>query len=594
MTVRGGFAWRPASAGAAAYLAGAKLRVGEHVRIDKGLYPLTVVAAIGETRPWGRIYMRPRLVETTAAEAASARATAKATYELRLGDWRADAAQWRRTGGADVAYMKVFEQGRRILHQYCREAVGTGGFQGGSFSCVSMLGPNRYAAAYRAMFAEDVSPYADITHYAPRKVFAHVYGEDGSPLAQDINGTPGFRIDAYAEGWDAAGALLPALYPIAPRQWKPAVLWAWDRHVGAAGPGDAEKLLRRGHPAWTFVHYPLDTRAAHPRTCLPLAWEADDDGYYAFRNAWAGADDFLVQVYGKARFVGGVWRRRNAGTFRILGLGERWAHGPAFRLNHFRWMENVVVLPDDDINRDACGRVIYRKREADGSGVVTFDLGDVYASAATIVRKTRKGDVTVKAPLYERNGHVRRVSAFRSSGISGLRSVAVDYSGLSGAPCLVAVVDRIRGGGRKVWTWQLGGVQMYGGERRSIKPGQIDRGDLEHTKVEGNRFTITKGGAVLSATFAAPSPVKLAAETREIRGDVWFKSNKAAGKGLKMHSNGVFAEPAERDADGFFVVLTIQRGAAPEAVVDGTGLDATVRVGHRKITFDGEKIVLGE
>jgi hypothetical protein len=192
-------------------------------------------------------------------------------------------------------------------------------------------------------------------------------------------------------------------------------------------------------------------------------------------------------------------------------------------------------------------------------------------------------------PLYERCGHVRRASAFKDSGITGMRSLAVDYSGLSGSPCLIAIVDRIRGGGRKVWTWQLGGIQMYGGERRNLKPRQIERGDLPYTTVDGPSFAIRKASANLKASFVAPAAVKLAAETRQIKGDVWFKSDKPAGKGISMHCNGVFAE----GGDDFFVIVTVQRGDPPQVSVGGGGLDAEVTIGERTVRFDGQKIILG-
>ena len=209
-----------------------------------------------------------------------------------------------------------------------------------------------------------------------------------------------------------------------------------------------------------------------------------------------------------------------------------------------------------------------------------------------------RADATRRFP-GRRCGNIRRPSAFRDTGIKGLRSIAVDYSGRCGAPCLLAIVDFIRGGKRKVWTWQLGGIQMYGGERRSVKPGRLDRGDLDSTKVAGSTFTVTKPDATLRGTFVAPARLSLKAETRVISGDVWFKSNKQASKGIKMHCNGVFAESPDPKAEGFFVVVTMGRGPPPAVKVEGSGLQAKATVGtggasRRTIRFDGEKIVLGE
>jgi hypothetical protein len=571
---------------AVVYLAGVRLEPGEFAHLQKGPYPMLVVAPIGETRPWGRIFMRPRLVEATAAEAKAAIATRRAAYDDQVKDWQFDMTQWRRLDGADVRHMKVFELGRELMYLYYREGVGTGGFQNGNYSALPMEGPNKYATAYRCVFGEDVSPYGDVTHYAPRKMFAHVYRPGGKPLAQDINGTPGFRVQEYAEGRDVSGGYFAALFPIIPDRWKPAALWAWHYHLGIDGKDGIAKVLARGNPAYAFVNYPLDMAPKHPAASMPLTWEAPDFGYYGFRSGWRGEDQFITQIFLKAHATGGVWQRANAGTFRVLGLGHAWNHGPAFRLNTFRWMENVVLLPDDDVNRRACGRLIHRKLGPDGSGVATVDMGDVYASARTTIRTSKGRQIVVKEGLYERYGNVRRDFAFKEPGIRGLRSIAVDYSGRSGAPCLLAVVDKVRGGGRKVWTWQLGGVQMYGGERGNVKPRRIDRGDLDRTRVAGNTFTIDKGDANLKGTFV--TPVKLEACARMMTGDVWFKRDKQAGKGIRMHCNGVFAE-----GESFFAVVTIQRGSPPPVRIEGTGLDATVTVGERTIRFDGTNLALG-
>ena len=50
-----------------------------------------------------------------------------------------------------------------------------------------------------------------------------------------------------------------------------------------------------------------------------------------------------------------------------------------------------------------------------------------------------------------------------------------------------------------------------------------------------------------------------------------------------MHATG---------GNDFFVVMTLQKGKAPEVKAEGAGLDAKVAVGEQKIAFDGEKIVL--
>lgn len=307
----------------------------------------------------------------------------------------------------------------------------------GSCATVGLL-PATYAAAYRNAFGTDVSPYPDITHYVPRRVIAGVYPDAGPALTQDINGPA-----------DTGGELFACNYPILPEAWKPAMLWAWNRHAGVSDPAEAAKILMGAtdsivHRA--FLNYPLDPATGKtvpepraPAGVLPLAWEAPDFGYYALRSGWKGKDDFLVQIYGKTA-AGHGYVLPNAGTFTILGLGQAWAQAlPALRLNNLRSFSNVVLMPEDDTNEGALGRVAYAKTEADGSGAITFDMGDVYAA-------TKKDAQGRGAALYEKYGRVRRASRFEDSGIQGKRAFAVDYSGKCGAPCLFVLVDAITGG----------------------------------------------------------------------------------------------------------------------------------------------------
>ncbi len=63
------------------------------------------------------------------------------------------------------------------------------------------------------------------------------------------------------------------------------------------------------------------------------------------------------------------------------------------------------------------------------------------------------------------------------------------------------------------------------------------------------------------------------------------------GKTLKRPIHGLFAED---EAGRFFVVLTFQKGPAPQIQVKGKGLGAVATVGRRTVRFDGKAIVFGE
>jgi hypothetical protein len=147
-----------------------------------------------------------------------------------------------------------------------------------------------------------------------------------------------------------------------------------------------------------------------------------------------------------------------------------------------------------------------------------------------------------------------------------MRSVAVDYSGESGAPLLMAIVDEISGGGEKVWQWQLP---------------KLDGGSA-NVRIEGRSFVIARGDATLTGTLVAPSNVKLRVANGEEATDPESQQKEKVNLNA-LHATG---------GDNFFVVMTLQRGEPPKVAVGGTGLKSKVTIGRQNISFDGEKIVL--
>ena len=552
-----------------AVLAGRTLGHGQIVRLGAGRYPLLVVwrSSSKGTAP-AFPPMGVRLDPATEDDVRAAEAALperRAAHERALLEWQREVAEWKRLDGCDVEYMRRFREGCLGVYLHYREGIGTGGFQAevGNYSSNASGPPLRFAAAYRTMFGEDLSPHADATHYLPRKMFGHVYRPDGKPLAQDINGTPGVGPENFA-----------AAFPVVPDAWRPAVLWAWRYHAGPDDTIAADPMLgRRGKlgrdPVRTFLHYPLEQAPQPPQGIMPLTWQAPDFGYYGFRDGWRGEDDFLAQVFLKAHPVFG-WNAPNGGTFRLIGLGHVWAHGPTAR-ERCRWAENVVMLPEDRINEGGCARLTHVEARADGSGVVAMDMSEIYAAE-------------VRGRTYEYYGGKRLHEMLKDSGIRGLRSVAVDYSGASGAPCLLVIADRITGGGSKVWVWQLGGAT--GGKGRRADPDA----HLPHTTVDRDPpgFTIRKpDGAVLRATFVAPVKAVVEAEARKV---TFYNSHSGD---MERTLPAAFARGADPKDGDFLVVVTVGRGVPPAVKVEGTGLGAAVTVGRQVVRFDGAKLTLG-
>jgi hypothetical protein len=299
-----------------------------------------------------------------------------------------------------------------------------------------------------------------------------------------------------------------------------------------------------------FVNYPVDIRERNPAEAITRFCEDNERGGYVFRNRWADRDDIVVTLFLNSNCPGGSWRTDESGDFRIAGFGEQWAiqgwgyaHGAGTRPKPRIYM-NVLQLSEPAAGRQAAAT--HAKGCEDGSGVVSMNLDEVYRLGAA-GRRTEPAD----------------------AGIRGMRSFAVDYSGLSGAPCLVAVVDKVSGtkGGN---FWQL-------------------CTELRHEVTTGpDSFTIrAPGGASLRGTVAAPKAARLQAGE--------FKTGHEANYNFHQGHFEVHFVRRNVDVHGgefFFVVMTLQRGTAPVVSAAGEDASTVVHVGERTIRFDGEKIVL--
>lgn len=590
--------------GAKVYINGVRVQEGDYFRLEPGLYPFMVKIGIGQTNSWGLIAMEPRLREVSKKEAEEGIEKAEKRYLRRMNFWKENHDQWKRYDGAEVSIIRLFERSRMLMRLHYTHGIGSGGTQGSAALPMGHEGPNKYATAYLNTIGRHVSGHDDVTHYLPFKMFSRVYQENGDDLMQEITGQPDLYIrNHYHETRDLTSDFFAVMFPLLPTEWQPTGLWFWNRNLGASGPEDFEKILHRPgrpyaygdydtHPLWVYVNYPMDMQPKPPEETMPLSWSAPQFGYYGFRNGW-NEDAFLVQFWGKS-FSAGTGEKNNAGTFRIAGLGQHWSQPGTFRYG-----ENVVLMPHAEFNRNALGKIIHAETHADGSGVVTLDMNEVYAGA--------KGEEM----LYENYGSLRRPETFKETGLSGFRSIGVDYSGQSGAPALIVIVDKINGVGevegadQALWTWQLESGWEKAGRADEVKEntraegviwrdkvieyrvGKIinsGRGDLDRddVSVEGQHFRIDgQNGAHLQGTFVTPSEVKMRFEER------WNEIMRYKRNVRRDFSKALFAE-----GDGeFFCVITIQEGEAPEVIVEGEGLDATIRIGDRTVRFDGIKVV---
>jgi hypothetical protein len=463
---------------------------------------------------------------------------ALADYEEQLKDWAFDVAEWKRLGGADVNFLRTFEQGRRMMYLFCREACGTGGYlaESGHYFNDGIDGPDRY-----------VTSFFDIEAYIPRIIFSTVYFANGSSRHLGINSSAG-----------ANGARIAALFPVIPDRLKPVVLWHWNRETGGSVERPDPARIAKENPVYSLLYYPLDMKPEEPKTAMPLAWEVPSWGYYAFRNGWEGGEDILFEFLGRTKGNHG-WGGPDGGAFRLQGLGHVWASGNTGREVR-RWVESVVNLTENpELPFGSRGRIVHSRAEKDGSGAVSYDY------TASCYARDQKD-----APWEERYGGIIHPGTAEPI-CRALRAVAIDFSGMSGAKALFAMVDRIEGGKEKEWLWQVP--------------------DLNACKADEKGFTITNGDASLRVTFIAPArpKVEVVKEARQTT----KSAGHGAGSAISIDIRAVIAQSMDDPSDGrFFVVATLQRGAAPSARAEGSGLDARVTVGRSLVRFDGEKIII--
>ena len=538
------------------WISGKEFYDKDYIQLSAGLHPIMVRAHITETSSWGRLWMEPRFVEVGMKDAKADLTGRQEAYKLAMAEWEEDHRAWEDSGGANPQWLYLGELAKYHNDQYYRYCFGDGGWQteGEGYTLYSCVLPLEYAQAYERMYGVPVSDRPDVSHFAPRYIMQTIFG--GKRLTS--------QSFSLASGTMHAGHYARA-FPLVPDEWKPAVLWAWNKSMELSEDGENRPQMRDLMTAvYTLLNYPMDMKPKNPGECMAFTWAAITKGGYIFRNRWRDIDDIVAQVFLKSEGEGG-WSHPDAGSIRIYGLGHEWAiAGINNSKAGSRWFENVVMLPEDAVNEGMRAIRTFYEAGKDGSGVISMDMNLVYAGTKTI--KDNKGNEK-KVSLVDHGFRLQRENLL-DLGIRGMRTVAVDYSGKSGAPAFFVIVDKITGGGKKVWQWQL---PKLDGSSTIVDIGE-------------KAFTITQGDTSLQATFIAPANVKLSqAQGKE---NIHLKYGDYGDVDLNaIHATG---------GDLFFVVMTLQTGKAPDVQVEGVGLKAKVSVGEQNIGFDGEKIVLSK
>lgn len=215
-------------------------------------------------------------------------------------------------------------------------------------------------------------------------------------------------------------------------------------------------------------------------------------------------------------------------------------------------------------NKDDFVASIYLKREAlpgswsfpDAGSFRIWGLGENWAIAGpsdgkresenVVIRK--QGENPTTQPIFFQS--LKNGSGVVSlEGDNWIRSFAVDYSKKSGFPGLFVVVDKFTNhGSEQTWVMHTEGKVILSEQQFIIKK---------------------NSGTTMQGTFISPETVKLSCESTE--------------KGAKILAKG---------GNQFFVVMTVQSKTSPEIEVSGKGLNAVVKVGNKKISFEDNKIII--
>jgi len=607
------------------YVNGILVKEGDLMQLDKGHYAVLIKVRIGQTEPWGREMLAARFTSIKKSRDKNLRrgqtgvdehnAKIRAAYNQALEFHKTQTAEWKARGEEDLECLRMFYKGREQMFWHYRFGIGDGGFQAEAthYGNIAARYPMQYAAFYRNAFARDVSPFPDTTHLLPRQMMQACFiGEKPAIMHLNVKGH-----------FDHGGC--SAHFPLVPDELKPSLLWGWNRisdvQIDSASKLDraaAEKVLASvggSRLAATFVNYPVNMDPVHPSKGMPKTWAAPTLGFYVFRNGWTGKDDIIAQIFAKSIPIR-AWNHPNCGAFRLWGLGHAWTHAPIDR-SGYRPEESIVLMQDDVINEGACGRVPYHKAHpATGAGSLLIDMTDVYLAAKPPKPKKKKKTLiddlesslntkdkeedfgignaikdmpttkSVKSFYKARDdAKLRRTipklydwwgKRYRDesppSHVDGDRAFAFDFSGRCGAPCLMAMHDSVRGGKTKQWLWQL------------------PQSDSVFAKAKDNTFTVERQGVTLQGTVVSPSPIRAKAR-KNVPMHFTYKGGSKKGQRITRRFNFIELVSAAKDVD-FFVVLTMQRGEAPEVKISGKGKDVVATVGECKVRMDGPKVII--
>lgn len=398
----------------------------------------------------------------------------------------------------------VLATAERNILRYLANAIGDGGFgtEGDNYTYDSAQVMLPFLQAYENVLGVDMVTNTHARQLLPNNMMRLVKHNDMVTMPN------------YGRGQKIAGGGMYALaFATLPPELRGGARRIFDDYFTSAGDFSYGVDLESPYQAiYALAGYPFDVTPQHPQEILPSVWVDKIRGLYVFRNGWQNDQDIVASIYLKENPQPEGWNFPEVGSFRLTGFGHNFAVKGADDGNQSS--QNMVSLSDTPWVRGQITNFVERE---DGSGVVSL----------VTAKKTKTGEARL------------------------LRSFGVDYSKVSGADAVVAIVDNLEGdlsGESPQWLMHTQGKVV----------------------MKDNSFVIEGAeGAGLQGVFITPEDVKIEYQTTETGG--------------KIVATG---------GNQYFVVMTMYGDKAPSiSVLNRLGLNSTVAVGKQKIRFIRDRVV---
>jgi hypothetical protein len=297
---------------------------------------------------------------------------------------------------------KVVNNARREI----AEGYGSRGYYYEGHHCgrlSSNTGLVPFIQAYRVAMGRDLVPNSSNAQWLVTKwvyEFVDHPASKGSAGLYTYNSRGMYGREFGREGGSTGGDFSQG-FGICPQEHVPTVLWLYNHIIE---PGEKTYGIEKPYPhlaAYALANWPIDVTEKNPADVLPLSMVDEGPGYCVFRNGWADKGNIVVTaLFGSSPSAGRGMAL--GGSIMVAGKGLKYTFPGMFHSS----------------------KITYSNLKPDGSGVVSGVVLDHTGNG-----KSGPAMALPKTPT----------------------SLAVDYSGASGAPLLVAQVGPQVGYGVEYW-----------------------------------------------------------------------------------------------------------------------------------------------